>query len=37
VEPADLSNELQRGGPNLVVRNRRIEIEKDFDIPAHRL
>jgi hypothetical protein len=37
MKPANLSNELQRRRPNLVVSNRRIEIEKNFDIPAHRL
>jgi hypothetical protein len=37
VETADLSHELQRSGSNLVVRDRGIEVEEDFDIPAHAL
>src|SRR5260370_24097505 len=37
VEAADFSHELQRRGTNLFDSDRRIEIEKDFDIPAHSL
>src|SRR5712692_10090612 len=37
VEAADFSHELQRRGTNLFGSDRRIEIEKDFDIPAHSL
>jgi hypothetical protein len=35
VEAADFSNELKRGGVNLIVSDGRIEIEKGFYIPAH--
>src|SRR5271167_2978005 len=35
VEAGDLPDELQRGGSNLLGVDRRIEVEKDFDIPAH--
>src|SRR5579864_8326482 len=31
----DLSYKLQRGRPNLIVRDWRIEIEKSFDVSAH--
>jgi hypothetical protein len=34
-EAADLSDELQRGGSNLLGIDRRIEVEESFDIPAH--
>ena len=34
-ETADLSYELERGGPNLVVGDGRIEVEERFDIAAH--
>src|SRR5690348_6988952 len=37
VEAAELPYELQRGGPNLFVRRRRLKIEKRLDVPAHRL
>jgi hypothetical protein len=37
VEAADLSDELQRRGSDLVVRDRGIEVEEDFYIPAHAL
>jgi hypothetical protein len=37
VEAADLSHELQRSGANLIVGDRRIEVEEGFDIPAHAL
>lgn len=35
VETADFSHELERRGLNLVAGNRRIKIEKCFDVPAH--
>ena len=35
VEPADLPDELERCGSNFIVRDRRIEVEKNFYIPAH--
>src|SRR5271155_393677 len=35
VEAGDLSDELQRGGMNLVGVDRRIEVEQSFDVPAH--
>jgi hypothetical protein len=35
VKTADLSHELERSGSNLLGRDRRIEVEKDLDIPAH--
>jgi len=35
VKPADFSYELERSSPNLLVSDRRIEVEKGFDIPAH--
>jgi hypothetical protein len=34
---ADFSHELQRSGPNLIVRDWRIEVEEGFDISAHAL
>jgi hypothetical protein len=37
VESGDLSHELQRRRANLVIGNRRIEVEQSFDISAHRL
>jgi hypothetical protein len=37
VEAADFSHELKRSGTNLFACDWRIEIEKDFDIPAHSL
>ena len=37
VEAADFSHELQRRGTNLFGSDRRIEIDKDFDIPAQSL
>src|SRR5262249_39654505 len=36
-EAADFPHELQRSVPDLVGRDRRIEIEQWFDIPAHSL
>jgi hypothetical protein len=35
VEPADLSDELQRRRADLVRSHRRIEVKKDFDVSAH--
>jgi len=35
VKTADFSHKLQRSSPNLFGGDRRIEIEKGFDIPAH--
>jgi hypothetical protein len=35
-ETADLSDELQGGGSNLIVRNRRIKVKQGFDISAHQ-
>jgi len=32
---ADLSNKLQRSSSNFLRSNRRIEVEKRFDIPTH--
>ena len=37
VKPADFSYELERSSPNLLGSDRRIEVEKGFDIPAHSL
>jgi hypothetical protein len=37
VKPADFSHELQRGRTNLFVGDRRIEVEKNFDVPAHSI
>ena len=37
IEAADFSHELQRRGTNLIGSDRRIEIEKDFYIPAHSI
>src|SRR5882762_22026 len=37
VEAADFSHKLKRSRSNLFLSNRRIEIEKVFDIPAHSL
>src|ERR1700723_3071651 len=34
---ADFSNKLERRVANLFFRNRGIEVEQVFDIPAHRL
>jgi hypothetical protein len=34
-ESADFSDELERGVSNFFVRDGRIEIEKNFDVPAH--
>src|SRR5690348_7609990 len=34
-ETADLPYKLQRSRPNLVVSDRRIEVEKGFDVSAH--
>src|SRR5260221_5173278 len=34
-EPTDLSDKLQRRSTNLIVRNRRIEIEQGSDVSAH--
>src|SRR5579871_3721513 len=36
VETADLPDELERCGPHFLLGNRRIEIEKIFDVPTHR-
>jgi hypothetical protein len=36
VETSNLSDKLQRGRPHLIVGHRRIEVEKSFDVPAHR-
>src|SRR4029077_2567476 len=35
VEAADLAHELQRGGADLFVGDRRIEVEKNSDVSAH--
>src|SRR5271156_708881 len=35
IESADFPHELKRGGADLFVGYRRLEIEKRFDIPAH--
>jgi hypothetical protein len=35
VEAAYFSHELKRSGANLFVGDRRIEIVKNFDVPAH--
>src|SRR3954465_14554552 len=35
VESADFSHELQGRSANLVIGNRWVEVEKDFDISAH--
>ena len=35
VKTADFSHELERSSPNLFGGDGRIEIEEDFDIPAH--
>jgi hypothetical protein len=35
VKAADFSNELERSSPNLFACDRRLEVEKCFDIPAH--
>src|SRR5579863_737454 len=35
VKAADFPHVLERRGSNLFVRNRWIEVEKGFDIPAH--
>ena len=37
IEAADFSHELKRGGTNLLIGDWRIEIEKNFDVPAHLL
>jgi hypothetical protein len=37
VESADFSDELKRSGPNLLFVYGRFEIEKSFDVPAHRI
>src|SRR3984885_14127458 len=37
VEAGDLSHELERGRSDLVLSDRRIEVEKNFDIAAHAL
>ena len=34
-ETADLPHKLQRSRPNLVLSDRRIEVEKGFDVSAH--
>jgi hypothetical protein len=34
-KPADLPHKLQGSGANLLVRHRRVKIEKRLDIPAH--
>jgi len=34
-KPADLPYKLQRSGPHLFIRNRRIKIEQRLNIPAH--
>jgi len=36
VEAAYFSHELQRGPANLVVRHRRFEVEKGFDVSTHK-
>jgi len=35
VETADFSHELERRRSNLFGRDRRLKVEKSFDIPAH--
>src|SRR5208282_6310410 len=35
VEAGDFSHELQRSGANLLLGDRRIEVEQGFDIAAH--
>src|SRR5207302_9680242 len=35
VEPRELADELKRGGPDLVVGGRRVEVEEDLDVSAH--
>ena len=35
VKTADFSHELQRSGLNLFGRDRRVEIEQEFDVAAH--
>jgi hypothetical protein len=35
VESADLAYELQRGGPNLIVCDRRFEVEQGLDASTH--
>src|SRR6185295_4524634 len=35
VETADLSHELQGGGTDLVVGDRRVKIEQHLDVSAH--
>jgi hypothetical protein len=37
VKTADLAHELKRRGSNLFGSDRRIEIKKGLDIPAHSL
>src|SRR6185436_16515331 len=34
-EAGDLSHELQRGGMDLLVRRRRLEVVQRFDVPTH--
>ncbi len=35
VQAADLSDELEGGGLNFVLGNRRVKVEEGFDVPAH--
>ena len=35
LHPADLAHVLQRGGVDLVMRRRRLEVEERLDVPAH--
>jgi hypothetical protein len=35
LKAADFSDELKRSCTNLVFGDRRIKVEKDFDVPAH--
>src|SRR5664280_101789 len=35
VEAADLSDKLEGSGLNFLLSDRRVEVEEDFDVPAH--
>src|ERR1700741_1511992 len=37
IKTADFSHELERRRPYLLIRDRRIKVEKCFDVPAHLL
>jgi hypothetical protein len=37
IEPADFSYELERRRPDFVFSDRRVEVKKRFDIPAHSI